>query len=88
MSDNAMKKPSHTDWEQLAGMDDEDIDQSDLPALTHTFFEHARVYLPRQGAETLVQLDEDVAAWFKAHEKEYKLLINDILRSYIATHDK
>lgn len=88
MSHNAMNKPSRTDWDYLARVDDEDIDQSDIPALTNTFFERAQVYLPRHMAENMIQLDEDIVAWFKAHGEEYTTMINAVLRSYIETQEK
>lgn len=88
MSGNAMNKPSATDWERLARMEDEEIDQSDIPALTETFFDRARVYLPLQMAATMVQVDADILAWFKAQGKEYQTAINDILRSYIQSQEK
>jgi uncharacterized protein (DUF4415 family) len=83
-----MNKPSGTDWERLARMNDDEIDQSDIPALTNTFFERARVYVPPQMAATMVQVDADILAWFKAQGKEYQTVINDILRSYIQSQDQ
>jgi uncharacterized protein (DUF4415 family) len=88
MSDNAMSKPSGTDWERLERMADDEIDQSDIPALTSAFFERARVYLPPHMAATMVQVDTDILAWFKAQGKEHQTAINDILRSYIQSVSK
>lgn len=83
-----MNKPSETDWERLERMDDDEIDQSDIPALTKTFFERARIYVPPHMAATMVQVDADILAWFKAQGKEYQTVINDILRSYIQSQVK
>lgn len=87
MSENAMNKPSGTDWERLTRMEDDEIDQSDIPALPDTFFERARVYLPPQMAATMVQVDADILAWFKAQGNEYQSIINAILRSYMQAHE-
>jgi uncharacterized protein (DUF4415 family) len=88
MSDNAMNKHSRTDWERLVHMQDDEIDQRDIPTLGEDFFERARIFLPSRIAENTVRLDADIAAWFKAQGKEYTTIINDVLRSYIETHEK
>ena len=75
MSDNAMTKHSRTDWDHLAQMDDAEIDQSDMPALTHAFFERARSYGPHQAGARLVLLAPDVAQAFPSAEA-----VNEALR--------
>jgi uncharacterized protein (DUF4415 family) len=83
-----MNKHSRTDWERLAQMQDEDIDQSDIPALHEAFFERARIYFPSRITDNTVQLDADIIAWFRSQGKEYTTIINEILRSYIDSHTK
>jgi uncharacterized protein (DUF4415 family) len=86
MSDDDTSKTSQTDWERLEQMPDDEIDTSDQPELTDAFFASARVMLPRPLAETMIALDPDVLAWFKAHRSPARPTINAILRSYIALH--
>jgi uncharacterized protein (DUF4415 family) len=81
MNDNDMKRTSRTDWSRLTKMTDEEIDYSDIPPLTDTFFERARLVLPHA-----VELDPDVLAWFKSQGQDYPERINHILREYIALH--
>jgi uncharacterized protein (DUF4415 family) len=84
MSDDDTSKTSQTDWELLEHMPDNEIDTSDQPELTDAFFARARVVLPRTLVETMVSLDPDILAWFKAHRAPARPTINAILRSYIA----
>ena len=88
MSDNATNGNSRTDWDRLAHMEDDEIDTSDIPPLEEAFFQRARVYIPRDTIENMVQLDTDVAHWFRAQGKEYAIIINKILRAYIEAQSK
>lgn len=66
----------------LAARPDGDIDYSDLPPLTETFWKHAsrgRFYKPTKTSTT-VRIDSDVLAWLKAQGKGYQSRINAILR--------
>jgi len=80
MSENDTKPTSRTDWARLEHMTDDDIDYTDIPLLTADFFARAKIVLP-----DAVQLDPDVLAWFKQQRRDYPVLINQILRQYIAT---
>jgi uncharacterized protein (DUF4415 family) len=64
-------------------MTDEEIDYSDIPPLTKAFFKDATLRVPATQANTLIQLDPDVMAWFQSQGAEYKALINSALRRYI-----
>ncbi len=83
MNENDLNNTSHTNWEALESMSDEDIDYSDIPPLTDEFFEKATLRIPAVQARNLIQLDPDVMAWFQAQDTEYKTLINTVLRRYI-----
>lgn len=83
MNDKNLKSTSHTNWEALESMSDDDIDYSDIPPLTDEFFNKAILRIPVATAKNLVQLDPDVMAWFEAQGGEYKATINSILRRYI-----
>lgn len=80
MSKNDTKTPSRTDWDRLESMTDEDIDYSDIPPLSDTFFQRAKLYVPENHA---IILEADVFAWFASQGKEYHTLVNTILRQYI-----
>ncbi len=79
MNANDTAKTSRTDWKELETMPDDEIDYSDIPPLSDSFFERAKRFVP---ANT-VELDPDVLAWFKAHGKEYQTLVNMVLRKYM-----
>jgi uncharacterized protein (DUF4415 family) len=61
-------------------MDDEAIDDSDIPPLTDEFFEKATLRIPAPQAQQLVQIAPDVLHWFQSQSHEYKALINSVLR--------
>jgi hypothetical protein len=46
MSDKPMNKHSETDWDRIDAMIDDEIDTSDIPALTDIFFKRARIRMP------------------------------------------
>ncbi len=79
MSDSDTQRISQTDWDRLAKMTDEEIDYSDIPPLSDSFFERATLMLPNA-----VELDPDVLAWFKRQGRDYPVRINQVLREYIA----
>jgi len=66
----------------LAKRSDDEIDFSDLPALTDAFWDNAvrgRFYKPVKKA-TSVRIDMDVLEWLKQQGKGYQTRINAILR--------
>ncbi|WP_013325204.1 BrnA antitoxin family protein [Gloeothece verrucosa] len=83
MNVNDSKNTSRTDWDALEAMTDEEIDYSDIAPLTDEFFENATLTIPANKSSNLIELDSDVLAWFQAQGKEYKTMINSVLRRYI-----
>ncbi|MGR4975021.1 BrnA antitoxin family protein [Pseudomonas sp. LARHCG127] len=77
-----MSKPSKTDWERLAKLDDADIDTSDIPELDEDFFRRAELRVPVKQAVT-IRLDADVVEWFKGQGAGYQTRINQLLRQYM-----
>jgi uncharacterized protein (DUF4415 family) len=59
-----MSKKTGTDWKRLRGMQDGDIDTSEMPELDDAFFESAELHVPPKQAVTM-RLDADVLTWFK-----------------------
>lgn len=77
----------------LAQRSDSEIDFSDIPELTDTFFDTAeRGAMHRMLKQQLtIRLDADVLDWFKRHAKDgkgYQTDINAALRAYIAAQQK
>lgn len=87
MSTGAMSKTSRTDWDRLASMTDDEIDYSGIPPLTDDFFERAVLRIPATQAQHWVELDPDVARWFRRQGSEYKRRINKILREHMLAHN-
>jgi uncharacterized protein (DUF4415 family) len=77
-----MKKVSKTDWKRLSGMEDSDIDTSDIPELDDSFFENADISVPLKQPVTL-RIDSDVLVWFKSQGAGYQTRINNLLRRYM-----
>lgn len=81
---------SETDWKRLDAMKDEDIDLSEIPAITPEMFARAVVRrglkpVPRKRQLTL-RMDSDVVEWFKKQGRGYQTKINSLLRAYMEEH--
>ncbi|WP_312935796.1 BrnA antitoxin family protein [Pseudomonas sp.] len=77
-----MSKPSKTDWKRLSGLDDQEVDTSDMPELGDDFFSRAELHVPVKQAVT-IRLDADVLQWFKGQGAGYQTRINLLLRRYM-----
>lgn len=86
MSVNDLNNTSHTDWDALEKMTDEEIDYSDIPQLKEEFFEKASLRIPSSQVQNLIELDADVMAWFRRQSGEYQTMINEVLRRYIESN--
>jgi uncharacterized protein (DUF4415 family) len=82
MKKRDLKKRSQTDWARLDAMRDEDIDLSDIPELSDTFFKNAVLRLPQPKAKVCIRLDQDILEWFKSQGKGYQTKINAVLRAF------
>ena len=87
MNEKHTNKPSKTDWARIDALTDEGIDTSDIPALTQTFFERAKLRVPHQPVTVTLNVDADVLAWFQAQGAEYEKRINAALRIYAEAHE-
>ena len=87
MSDKDSKGISRTNWVALDAADDDSIDYSDIPPLTDEFFKNATLRVPASQAERLIQIEPDVLRWFQSQGKEYKMLINSVLRRYVESSE-
>jgi uncharacterized protein (DUF4415 family) len=71
-------------------MKDEDIDLSDIPAITPEMFARAVV---RRGLKPVsrkkqltLRIDSDVVEWLKKQGHGYQTKINSLLRAYMEEH--
>lgn len=83
-------KNSGTDFKRLDAMKDEDIDLSDIPAITPEMFARA---VARRGLKPILRkkqltlrVDSDVVEWFKRQGRGYQTKINSLLRAYMEEH--
>ena len=63
-------------------MRDEDIDCSDIPELGAEFFNNAAVW-PGLNKPISLRLDPEVMFFFMKEGKDYKAVINRVLREYV-----
>jgi len=62
-------------------MADADIDYSDIPPLSKSFFTKARAPWPPSKKQLSIRLDADVLDWLKSQGRGYQTRINRILRA-------
>lgn len=75
--------------EELAKVEDKDIDYSDIPELDEEFFKNAVVVYPDAPKKQMtVRLDADMVDWFKAQGRGYQTRMNAVLRAYYQAHSK
>lgn len=82
MNANNTKKRSRTNWKQVDGLKDSEIDFSDAPELGPDFFAKA-VRWPGKKRQITLRLDPDVLTFFRKHGRGYQSTINAILRKYM-----
>jgi len=94
MSKKSISKDSHTDWERIKKMKDEDIDLSDSPEVSEEMFSNAVLRLggrkvPKGKVRINILLDADIVAYYKTLSggKGYQTLINETLKHNIFQHD-
>jgi uncharacterized protein (DUF4415 family) len=78
---------SLADCTRLDSMTDDDIDTSDIPAVTPEMFAKAVVKRGLKAKDSKAQLtirvDRDVLTWFKSHGRGYQTQINALLCAYM-----
>lgn len=80
-----LTEEQRAELERLAARPDEEIDTSDIPPLTETFWANATRFRDRAlyrpvKRSTTVRLDADVLQWLKGKGKGYQTRLNAILR--------
>ncbi len=81
-----MKNSSNTDWEALARMQDEEIDYSDIPPLSASFFQRAQLWRSRQKVTVTVEMGADVLEWFQTVGDNWEAKVQAALRLYVEAH--
>lgn len=77
--------------EELAALQDDQIDTSDIPPLDEAFFRNAQLVMPSERTKTPVtmRVDAEVLEWFKGQGKGHLTRMNAVLRAYVlAQKDK
>ena len=69
--------------EQIATVEDESIDFSDILALDDEFWERAVTVEPDRTDQITIRVKRSVLAYFKAPGKGYQTRINRVLESYV-----
>lgn len=94
MSKKSISKDSHTNWERIKKMQDEDINLSDTPEVSEDMFSNAvlrlgRRKVPKGKLRINILLDADIVAYYKTLSggKGYQTLINETLKHSIFEHD-
>ena len=82
------KRSSQSDWARVDGMNDADIDYSEIAELDDKFWKKAQLILPENKVKVTMRLDPEVLNWFKNQGKGYQTKINAVLKSYIQAHSK
>ena len=86
MSAKDLQSSSRTDWARLEGMNEEEIDYSDIPPLDASWFARARLRLSQEQLEVSMMVDADVLRWFQSQGENWQERMRAALRLYAAAH--
>lgn len=84
----ALKTKSKTNDQHLDQLTDETIDYTDSPEPDEIFWKTAQIADPGTKKAISLRIDPDVLTWFKSQGGRYQRLINNVLRHYMASHQK
>lgn len=92
MKKNNSSKNSATNWTKIDALRDEEIDLSDIPAVTPEMFargivRHGLKPVAKKSQLTL-RVDQDVLSWFRSQGRGYQTRINSLLRAYMDAHQQ
>lgn len=83
-----MNRNTKTNLDRFDAMTDEMIDTSDIPQLSEDFFASAKWRMPTEKVTLTVEVEPEVARWFKAQGENYQRLLAAALRIYAQAHRK
>ena len=72
--------------EEIAQVEDSDIDFSDIPELDADFWNNAEIIQPDTTQPVTLRIKKSVLEYFKAGGKGYQTRINGVLESYVKAH--
>jgi uncharacterized protein (DUF4415 family) len=81
-----LKTQSLTDWKRIDSMKDEEINLSDIPELSDSFFKNAELILPKPKVVVTLRVDADVMEWFRTKGKGYQTMMNAVLKGWVEQH--
>lgn len=81
-----MNNISKTDWDALEAMTDEEIDYSEIPPLSKTFFERATIWQPQPQVTLKLKVDADILEWFQSKNENWEAQMQAALRFYVESH--
>ncbi len=94
MNKKSTLKDSHTNWERIKKLKEEEIDLSDTPEVTEDKLFNAVLRMsgrrvPRGKVRINILLDAEIVAYYKTISggKGYQTLINETLKQSIFQHD-
>ena len=74
--------------DRFDALTDDMIDTSDLPPLTEVFFASAKWRMPKGTVKVVVEVEAEVAQWFKAQGRNSQEALAEALRTYAEEHSK
>ena len=83
-----MNKNTKTNLDRFDALTDDMIDTSDIPPLTEDFFASAKWRMPKEKVKVLVEVEPEVAQWFKAQGENSRQALAEALRTYAQEHNK
>lgn len=83
-----MNKNTKTNLDRFDAMTDDMIDTSDIPPLTEEFFASAKWRMPKNKVKLTVEIEPEVAQWFKSQGEHYQEFLAAALRIYAQAHKK
>jgi uncharacterized protein (DUF4415 family) len=88
MSEKDMNRNSKTNLDRFDALTDDMIDTSDIPPLTEDFFASAKWRMPKGKVRVVVEVEPEVAQWFKAQGKNSQQVLEEALRRYAEEHSR
>ena len=70
----------------IKSIKDKDIDYSDIPELSESFFKSASIEIPRTKTAISFRIDSDVLEWFKSQGEKYQTKMNAVLKAFKNVH--
>ena len=83
-----MNKHTKTNLDRFDAMTDDMIDTSDISPLTDGFFASAKWRMPKDKVKVTVEVEPEVAQWFKSQGEHYQEFLEAALRIYAEAHKK